>query len=78
MRLLLIASFLLALGAGTAQAADGCGPGCHNTVNGACVVNGWEAGAVRWNECPAGAHPMPPCPANFVWRKHLKTCLRAD
>ena len=40
---------------GVANAADECGPGCHSTVNGACAVDGWETGSVRWNECPAGA-----------------------
>ena len=25
---------------GTANAADGCGPGCHSTAYGACVVDG--------------------------------------
>jgi hypothetical protein len=47
--------------AGAARAADDCGPGCHSTVQGACVVNGWEVGAGGWNECPAGARPRPPC-----------------
>ena len=43
-----------------ATAADaGCGPGCHMSALGACVVDGW--GTVR-NECPAGNHPRPPCP----------------
>ena len=63
---------------GAANAADGCGPGCHNTVGGACVVDGWESGAVRWNECPAGSQPRPPCYRPYVWDRRGKTCLRVD
>jgi hypothetical protein len=44
---------------GPARAWDGCGVGCHASISGACVVDGW--GAVR-NECPAGSRPRPPCP----------------
>lgn len=43
--------FSTCFGAGAANAADGCGVGCHAAVNGGCVVNGWEVGAVAWNEC---------------------------
>jgi hypothetical protein len=66
------------LGVGAAHAAGDCGVGCHSAVNGGCVVDGWETGAATWNECPAGSHPRPPCPPNYVWRKQAKTCLRAD
>jgi hypothetical protein len=52
---------------GMANAADGCGPGCHSAPNGGCVVDGWTAGAVR-NECPAGARPHRPCPSGMNWR----------
>lgn len=51
---------------GFAKAADFCGPGCHATISGACVVDGW--GTVR-NECPAGSHPHPPCPPDMRWRR---------
>ncbi|MDE1935765.1 hypothetical protein [Bradyrhizobium sp.] len=84
MRLLVAALFSLGLGLGlglnpgAAQAYDGCGPGCHAAVNGGCVVNGWEAGAVAWNECPAGAHPQPPCGTYYVWRKHSRMCMRLN
>ena len=78
MRLLVAALFSVGLGIGTAQAADGCGVGCHAAVNGGCVVNGWETGAVAWNECPAGAHPRPPCGSYLVWRKHSKMCMRLN
>lgn len=61
--------------AGTVRADDVCGPGCHNAVNGGCVVNGWESGARVWNECPAGAHPRPPCGQGFVWRRQAKACM---
>jgi hypothetical protein len=66
------------LGAGAANAEDDCGVGCHSAVNGGCVVNGWETGAVAWNECPAGAHPTPPCSQHYVWRKHTKACVPAN
>ena len=79
MKLLVTLTVLSAfLCAGAANAEDGCGPGCHSTVNGACVVDGWEVGAVRWNECPAGLHARPPCPVNYVWRRQARMCLRAD
>jgi hypothetical protein len=52
---------------GAANAADGCGPGCHSTPSGACVINGWGATAAR-NECPAGTRPRPPCSPYYVWR----------
>ena len=41
------------------SASAGCGPGCHVSALGACVVDGW--GTVR-NECPALSRPRPPCP----------------
>ncbi|WP_425111620.1 hypothetical protein [Bradyrhizobium sp.] len=62
-------------GISTARANDGCGPGCHTAVNGGCVVNGWESGARVWNECPAGAHPRPPCGAGYVWSRSMKACM---
>jgi hypothetical protein len=52
---------------GVANAADGCGPGCHSTQGGACVIDGWGATKVR-NECPAGARPRPPCGPYYVYR----------
>jgi hypothetical protein len=52
---------------GVANAADGCGPGCHSAPNGGCVVDGWTAGAAH-NECPVGAGPRRPCPAGMAWR----------
>ena len=33
-----------------AEAAGGCGRGCHETVQGACVIDGWTTGAAP-NEC---------------------------
>jgi hypothetical protein len=75
--------FLAVLFAGTvacwggANAADGCGPGCHSTVSGACVVDGWGNVPVR-NECPAGARPRPPCgAAGYVWRKRYQACFQS-
>jgi hypothetical protein len=62
-------------GVGLARAQDGCGPGCHYGVNGGCVVDGWESGARVRNECPAGAHPRPPCGQGYVWRRQAKACM---
>lgn len=67
--------FLACLWAGSAYAANGCGPGCHSAVNGGCVVDGWESGARVWNECPAGAHARPPCSPNYTWIRRAKACL---
>jgi hypothetical protein len=53
----LLAGAVLAVYVSRAEA--GCGPGCHMTFQGACVVDGW--GTVR-NECPATSRPMRPCP----------------
>jgi len=61
---------------GAASAADGCGPGCHSTPNGACGVDGWSTGAVAWNECPAGARPRPPCGEGYVWRSRFRACFQ--
>ena len=58
---------------------DSCGPGCHSAINGGCVVDGWEAGARVFNECPAGARPRRPCPnrANgYVWK--FKACFPSN
>ena len=77
-RIVVAVLFSTCLGVGAAQAFDECGPGCHSTVQGACVVNGWEVGAVAWNECPAGTHPQRPCPSRFVWNKAAKACLPAS
>jgi hypothetical protein len=56
-----------------ANAADGCGPGCHGSLSGACVVDGWGAGVRVFNECPAGARPSRPCPGRYVWK--FKACF---
>ena len=57
-----------------ASAWDECGPGCHSTPGGACVVDGWGTGA--WNECPAGAQPRPPCPSRYQWRPKMHACFQ--
>jgi hypothetical protein len=49
----------------SAAASAGCGPGCHATALGACVVDAW--GAIR-NECPVPARPFPPCPFGLKWK----------
>ena len=58
---------------GMAHAADGCGPGCHNAINGGCVVDGWGAGVRVFNECPAGERPRRPCPSHYTWK--FKACF---
>jgi hypothetical protein len=60
---------------GLANAADGCGPGCHMARNGGCVVDGWSTGARVRNECPAGAHPRPPCGRWFIWSPRDQACV---
>ena len=77
-RLLALTVFSALLGLSAADATDECGPGCHNAVNGGCVVNGWDTGAVAWTECPAGAQPRPPCTPPYVWRKYAKACVHTN
>jgi hypothetical protein len=69
----LFVAVLFAGSIGMAHAQDGCGPGCHTAINGGCVVDGWEAGARVFNECPAGARPRRPCPAYYAWK--FKACF---
>jgi hypothetical protein len=57
-----------------AAAAFGCGPGCHSTINGACVVDGWGTGANVRNECPVTTRPRPYCPPTFVWSRSFQAC----
>ena len=61
MRSLFVAGLLaVAVSAVFASRAEAlCGTGCHISISGACVVDGW--GTVR-NECPALSRPRPPCP----------------
>ena len=61
---------------GVTNAAESCGPGCHNAPNGGCVVDGWGTGARVWNECPAGARPRPPCSYDYAWRPRLRACFQ--
>ena len=58
-----------------ASAFDGCGPGCHATIYGACVVDGWGSGARVRNECPADSQPQRPCPSGYVWRRSMRACF---
>jgi hypothetical protein len=51
---------------GPAHAWGLCGVGCHASISGACVVDGW--GSVR-NECPAGSRPVRPCPRGMIWKQ---------
>ena len=76
MRILVAILFAATLASiGLANAADGCGPGCHATVQGACVVDGWGTGARVWNECPAGARARPPCGRWFIWSRRDQACI---
>ena len=59
-----------------ATAADGCGPGCHATISGACVVDGWGTGAKVRNECPVTSRPRPPCPFGFIWKPGFRACAQ--
>ncbi len=77
MRPLLIAAlFAIVPIIAPANAADGCGPGCHATSGGACVVDGWGTGAPVWNECPAGARPRPPCGYGYAWSRSMRACFQ--
>lgn len=65
------------LGTHAAKAADGCGVGCHATVMGACVVDGWTSGARVRNECPATSRPRPPCGGHgYIWRRTHQACMQ--
>jgi hypothetical protein len=65
-KLFVVAVLAAAVSAALASRADaGCGPGCHMTWQGSCVVDGW--GTVR-NECPVPNRPSPPCPRYYSWR----------
>lgn len=65
----------LSVGVESSFAGEYCGPGCHVAPNGGCVVNGWEAGAPVWNECPVGSRPRPPCGAAFKWSRQAQACV---
>ena len=75
-KFLSVALFAIIAGSSPSKAADGCGPGCHSTSAGACVVDGWGTAAPVWNECPAGAHPRPPCPTGYQWRASMRACFQ--
>ena len=74
-RFLIAALFAIVPVIGPANAADGCGPGCHSTSSGACVVDGWGTGAPVWNECPAGARARPRCGYGYAWRQSMRACF---
>ncbi|QPF88819.1 hypothetical protein [Bradyrhizobium commune] len=66
----------LLLGAGSANADGFCGTGCHATIFGACVADGWGTGARVWNECPATSRARPPCGGrDYVWSARKKACF---
>jgi hypothetical protein len=69
----MLAILLAAILSSSIPAAAGglCGPGCHLTLYGACVVDGW--GAVR-NECPVTTRPRPPCPIGYEWKPRQQAC----
>ena len=62
---------------GSANAFDGCGVGCHATVMGACVADGWGTGAPVRNQCPVTSRPRPPCGGrDFVWDARKQACFQ--
>jgi hypothetical protein len=72
----LFAAFAIAVSGG-AHGADGCGTGCHATIAGACVVDGWATGAKVRNECPTTSRARPPCNgADFVWDRTKRACFQ--
>ena len=71
MRMLAIVLAAIASSFAPAAATGFCGPGCHISISGACVVNGW--GTV-WNECPALARPRPSCPFGYEWKPRQHAC----
>ncbi|UVO34029.1 hypothetical protein KUL72_21200 [Bradyrhizobium arachidis] len=75
--LLALAGSVLLLGAGSVANADIiCGPGCHPTIAGVCVVDGWGTGARVRNECPATSRPRPPCGgSDYVWSQRKQACF---
>jgi hypothetical protein len=61
MRTFLIAAlFAIVASIGPADAADGCGPGCHSTPGGACVVDGWGTGPAYGTSALPGRNPALP------------------
>jgi hypothetical protein len=61
--------------AGPVLAEDGCGIGCHATVSGACVRDGWQQALPVRNECPATSRPAPPCGPDYRWSRHSMMCV---
>jgi hypothetical protein len=76
MRNLFVAVLLALASIGLANAADGCGPGCHSAAYGGCVVDGWGTSMRVWNECPAGSRSRPPCGDGYVWRPRYRACFQ--
>ncbi|WP_414645656.1 GCG_CRPN prefix-to-repeats domain-containing protein [Bradyrhizobium sp. 27S5] len=75
LRLLVVLAAGTFLGLTAANAAEGCGDGCHRTSRGACVVDGWGTSARVRNECPATSRPTPPCGGRgFIWRRDYQAC----
>lgn len=75
---LLVLAFVAVLPATSAVAADGCGVGCHSTISGACVVDGWGTGAHVWNACPVTSRARPPCGPGYVWHRAKRACLQSS
>lgn len=74
-----VATSVLAAVGGVVHAADGCGTGCHATIAGACVVDGWGTGKKVWNECPATSCARPPCGGrDFVWDRTKRACFQTN
>jgi hypothetical protein len=61
---------------GSARAHGTCGVGCHPTVFGSCVRDGWLEGRPVRNECPATSRPTPPCGQYYRWSRQLTACIQ--
>jgi hypothetical protein len=69
-----LAILLVVLLSSVIPAVAGCGPGCHMTIFGACVVDGWGTGANVRNECPVTTYARPRCPIGYEWKFRRLAC----
>jgi len=69
---LLLLSFSLTA---SANAAGGCGVGCHSTSEGACVRDGWQQALPVRNVCPATSRASAPCGPYHRWSRRSMMCI---
>jgi hypothetical protein len=74
LRTLAVLGAIIASGFSPAAATGFCGPGCHITISGACVVDGWGTGTSVRNECPVTTRARPPCPIGYEWKPRQQAC----